>query len=138
MLKRGVLPRKTWLTPPPSLPFLICGPTSMYVVIPAGERYLKVRVGNVAAQKMYENLGYVVHSSSEKQGDDSSGFMVETTGENPKEVMLCVDLADRAQAPASTREAEGGSIVRIDSEERESEKQDMSSVSRDARPSPQL
>ncbi len=97
-----------------------------------------MRVGNVAAQKMYENLGYVVHSSSEKQGDDSSGFMVET-GENPKEVMLCVDLAERAHALAPTGEAEGGPIVRSDIEERESKKQEVSSVSsRDARPSPQV
>lgn len=93
-----------------------------------------MRVGNVAAQKMYENLGYVVHSSSEKQSDGvGSGFMVET-GENPKEVMLCVDLAARARAAESTSQAEG--VVRADSEsesgsESESDKQELSSVIRE-------
>ncbi|CAN0147566.1 unnamed protein product, partial [Scytosiphon promiscuus] len=53
--------------------------------------YLKVRVGNVAARKLYENLGYVVHSPS------SFGFMVET-GNKQAEIMLCGDLRARARA----------------------------------------
>lgn len=78
--------------------------------------YLKVRKGNVAAQKLYENLGYAVHSASSSRasgsdgggdsGGDSgsdSGFMVET-GSDPKEVMLCGDLKARAKATAA-REA---------------------------------
>lgn len=72
--------------------------------------YLKVRVGNVAAQKLYENLGYVVHSSSQAGGansDTSSGFMVET-GIDPKEVMLCGDLTARAKARGGETEAPEG------------------------------
>lgn len=53
--------------------------------------YLKVREGNVAAQKLYENLGYTLHAKS------SSGFMVETTGDQPNEVMLCGDLTARVR-----------------------------------------
>lgn len=59
--------------------------------------YLKVREGNVAAEKLYENLGYTVHS---KSGGSSSGFMVET-GDKPNEVMLCGDLTARVQAVAA-------------------------------------
>ncbi|CAM9304796.1 unnamed protein product, partial [Hapterophycus canaliculatus] len=60
--------------------------------------YLKVRVGNVAARKLYENLGYVVHSSS-------SGFMVET-GNKQAEIMLCGDLRARARVEADAPEEE--------------------------------
>lgn len=76
--------------------------------------YLKVRTGNVAAQKLYENLGYVVHSASSSQGansDSGSGFMVET-GSDPKEVMLCGDLAARAKAREAKAETPGGGVVR--------------------------
>lgn len=79
--------------------------------------FLKVRVGNVAAKNLYENLGYVVHSSSSLQdpnGDSGSGFMVET-GSDPKEIMLCGDLVARAQAIAAREakaEASGGGVVR--------------------------
>ncbi|CAM9993814.1 unnamed protein product [Ectocarpus fasciculatus] len=52
------------------------------------DMYLKVREGNVAAEKLYENLGYVVYSNN-------SGFMVETTGDKPNDVMLCGDLRAR-------------------------------------------
>lgn len=81
--------------------------------------YLKVRVGNVAARKLYENLGYVVHSSSSSGGDDGdtgSGFMVET-GNKQAEIMLCGDLRERARVEASAEEhvgaeATGGAAVR--------------------------
>ncbi|CAM9247930.1 unnamed protein product [Ectocarpus sp. 13 AM-2016] len=62
--------------------------------------YLKVREGNVAAEKLYENLGYVVYSNN-------SGFMVETTSGKPNDVMLCGDLrARRRRAVAGAPEAE--------------------------------
>lgn len=64
--------------------------------------YLKVREGNVAAEKFYENLGYTVRPTS------CSGFMVETTGDKPKEVMLRGDLAARARARAG---AEGAGVA---------------------------
>ncbi|CBN77487.1 conserved unknown protein [Ectocarpus siliculosus] len=62
--------------------------------------YLKVREGNVAAEKLYENLGYVVYSNN-------SGFMVETTSDKPNDVMLCGDLrARRRREVAGAPEAE--------------------------------
>ncbi|CAB1119615.1 unnamed protein product [Ectocarpus sp. CCAP 1310/34] len=62
--------------------------------------YLKVREGNVAAEKLYKNLGYVVYSNN-------SGFMVETTSDKPNDVMLCGDLrARRRRAVAGAPEAE--------------------------------
>ena len=76
--------------------------------------YLKVRVGNVAAQKLYENLGYVVHSASSARGgnsdgdsDSGSGFMVES-GSDPKEVMLCGDLTARSKAREAKAEKPEG------------------------------
>lgn len=75
--------------------------------------YLKVRMGNLAAQKLYENLGYVVHSASSARGagsDSGSGFMVET-GSDPKEVILCGDLTARAKAREAKAETPEG-IVR--------------------------
>lgn len=75
--------------------------------------YLKVRTGNVAAQKLYENLGYVVHSASSSQegasGDSGSGFMVET-GSDPNEVMLCGDLTARAKAGGPAAETPEGVV----------------------------
>lgn len=49
--------------------------------------YLKVSDGNVAAERMYENLGYVVHSPKNKKN----------------EVTLCGNLATR-ELPSSKRE----------------------------------
>lgn len=42
--------------------------------------YLKVHAGNVAAEKLYENLGYTVHAPKDRKN----------------EVMLCCDLQERA------------------------------------------
>eukprot|EP00904_Undaria_pinnatifida_P013432 jgi/Undpi1/9219/HiC_scaffold_26.g11677.m1 len=44
--------------------------------------YLKVQAGNIAAEKLYENLGYYIHSPKDSKN----------------EVMLCVNLTARAEA----------------------------------------
>lgn len=67
--------------------------------------YLKVREGNVAAEKLYENLGYTVHSKS------SSGFMVETTSDKPNEVMLCGDLNARKRADTAEETGAAGGVA---------------------------
>ena len=60
-----------------------------------GSMYLKVQARNVAAVKLYENLGYAVHSPKDAKN----------------EVMLCGNLTARAVAVAA---ASGGGVVVVE------------------------